>query len=460
MSHVIAERYTLTREIGRGGMGAVWLGHDNVLQRQVALKQVGLLPGSDRADVERVRREARVSAMMNHPNVVSVFDLVAEHGRHWLVMEYVDSETLADLVRRKRRLSPDEIAPIIAQTAQALAAAHDAGIVHRDVKPSNILLGRDGAVKLGDFGIARTSADPTLTQTGMVTGSPGYMAPEVASGRSAKPASDVWSLGATVFHALTGKPPYDTGENLMGALYRLVNDEPPRTDRAGWLAPLLLATMHRDPKGRWTAGQVATFLERGPAAVASAPKVPKSVPVPVAPTRVEPVVPVAAPADETQLLPAPGRRRWVAAAAAGVLLLGLVLAALLLDRDPEDTSPPSSSPTTTAPETQAPRPTAAGMEAFIRDYLTTVADDPALAWSQLTRDFQTASGGYRAYTAWWGGLKKATLQSVDANPADLKVSYDVRYDWEKGQGKGKLKRDDPTLELAFDGRDYLIAYED
>ena len=274
MPHVIAERYQLDREIGRGGMGAVWLGRDLVLERAVALKQVGLLPGAERADIERVRREARVSAMLNHPNVVGVFDLVSESERHWLVMEYVDCETLADRIRSGGSLSPDALAPIIAQAAQALAAAHAAGIVHRDVKPSNILVCADGSVKLGDFGIARTAGDSTLTQTGLVTGSPGYMAPEVASGRTAGAAADVWSIGATVFHALAGRPPYDTGEDLMAALYRLVNEDPPRTEMAGWMEPLLLATMHRDPAGRWTAAQVAAYLEHGPAMVPSGPPLP------------------------------------------------------------------------------------------------------------------------------------------------------------------------------------------
>lgn len=530
MPNVIAERYALVREVGRGGMGAVWLGHDQLLQRPVALKEVGLLPGSDRADVERVRREARVSAMLNHPNVVGIFDLVADNGRHWLVMEYVDGETLADRVRQQGQLSPDEIAPILAQTAQALAAAHEAGIVHRDVKPSNILLGRDGTVKLGDFGIARTAADPTLTQTGMVTGSPGYMAPEVAAGKNATPASDVWSLGATIFHALSGRPPYDTGENLMGALYRLVHEEPPRTDRAGWLNQALLATMHRDPDGRWTAQQVGAFLEQGPSAVGSAPPVPEAAPVPPAPAAPgspgsplpagspvpagspmpagsapagspgppgSPVPAGSAPAgqpgldhptlvqqtgpvpgaraggpatysgeaqlEETQLFAAPRRRSWMLAGAACVLLGGLLLAVLLLDGDPDDSTPPRAaggSPSTTVTSTPKARPTAAGMEAFVRDYLDTVARDPALAWSQLTSEFQDQSGSYQDYIDWWGGLKKATVKSIDANPDDLRVTYEVRYDWENDEEKGKLKQDQPTLELAFDGSGYLIAGEE
>lgn len=455
MPHVIAERYQLDREIGRGGMGAVWLGRDLVLERAVALKQVGLLPGSDRADVERVRREARVSAMLNHPNVVGVFDLVSEAERHWLVMEYVDCETLADRIRSEGSLSPDTLAPIIAQAAQALAAAHTAGIVHRDVKPSNILVCADGSVKLGDFGIARSSGDPTLTQTGLVTGSPGYMAPEVASGRTAGAAADVWSLGATVYHALVGRPPYDTGENLMAALYRLVNEDPPRTEVAGWMEPLLLATMHRDPAGRWTSAQVAAFLEHGQAMVPSGPPPagrPPSGPPPSGPP----------PDDATRVLPAPRRRVAAPLLAASLLLVGIVLAAWLLNRDP-GTSPGATpadsgrSPSTSAPAVQ--RPTTKGMETFVSNYLVTVVRDPVVAWTKLTSNFQTASGGYQKYIAWWGGLEKATVHSIEADPEDLTVTYDVRYDWAKGEGKGKLKKDETTLELTFADGQYLIDYE-
>jgi serine/threonine protein kinase len=205
---LIAGRYTLDREIGRGGMGAVWLGEDEVLGRPVALKRIGFGPGGDDLDLDRAEREARLAARLNHPHVVAVYDLVVEGDDRWLVMEYVAGATLAELVRRDGPLTPDQAAPLLRQAADALAAAHEAGIVHRDVKPSNILVTPDGQVKLSDFGIARAQADASLTQTGLVTGSPAYLAPEVASGQQATAASDVWSLGATTYHALSGRPPY------------------------------------------------------------------------------------------------------------------------------------------------------------------------------------------------------------------------------------------------------------
>ncbi|MDQ6641623.1 MAG: serine/threonine protein kinase, partial [Actinomycetota bacterium] len=261
---LIAGRYRLDREIGRGGMGTVWLAEDTVLGRLVAVKRIGAMPGATEADLERVRREARVSAMLSHEHVVGVFDLVAEADHHWLVMEYVESETLGQLVRRRGPLPVDEVAAVAAQAATALAAAHQAGIVHRDVKPSNLLVSATGHVKLGDFGIARAEADQALTQTGLVVGSPGYLAPELATGGKATSYSDMWALGATMFYAVEGRPPYEASENLIGALYRVVNEEPPWAEHAGWLAPMVHELMSRDPDSRWEAEEVKEFLEAGP----------------------------------------------------------------------------------------------------------------------------------------------------------------------------------------------------
>ena len=228
---MIAGRYRLERQIGRGGSGTVHLAIDEVLGRRVAIKRIGLIPGSDSAELERAEREARLAAALNHPNVVSVFDLVDEEDVRWLVMEYVDGQTLSERVRTSGALDATEAATLLAQTADALVEAHDHGIVHRDVKPSNIMIAH-GAAKLNDFGIARSEDDHSLTQTGLVTGSPAYLAPEVASGSSATPASDVWSLGATLYHAVTGKPQYDVGDNLIGALYKIVHEDPPRCSRS------------------------------------------------------------------------------------------------------------------------------------------------------------------------------------------------------------------------------------
>ena len=362
----IAGRYTLEREVGRGGMGAVWLGTDRVLGRQVALKRLGRPPGAGTTDFERAEREARLAARLNHPHVVAVFDLIEEGEEHWLVMEYVEGRTLSELVREDGALTPDEAAPLLRQAADALAAAHESGIVHRDVKPSNILVTAEGQVKLSDFGIARAEADASLTQTGLVTGSPAYLAPEVASGQMATAAADVWSLGATAYHALAGTPPYEVGDNLMGALYRIVHEEPPHLANAGWLGVLLDNTMTKDPADRWPMAEVRDFLAGGPVGaptyveradtrtVTVARDAPPPAPLPLAP---DPT-----PSDGTQVLaPAPppptpaAHRRGPSGAVIGVLLGLLVVLLFLLfawffgafdnqDDPTTDSSTPSSGP--------------------------------------------------------------------------------------------------------------------
>ena len=261
---MIAGRYSLEERIGRGGTGTVWRGRDEVLGRSVALKRIGLLPGDDHPDVARAEREARLSARLNHPHVVAVFDMVhdPETDEHWLVMEYVEGVTLSRLVHDRGPLSPDDAAPLLWQVADGLTAAHAEGITHRDVKPSNVLVDQDGNAKVLDFGIARVETDASLTRTGLMTGSPAYLAPEIASGNRGDSASDVWSLGATAFHVLAGRPPYEIGDHVLGALYRIVHDDPPRLPDAGWMAPFLEHTMVKDPAQRWSMEEAREFLAR------------------------------------------------------------------------------------------------------------------------------------------------------------------------------------------------------
>jgi serine/threonine protein kinase len=458
---LIAGRYTLDREIGRGGMGAVWLGLDEVLGRQVALKRVGMFPGGSTPDLERAEREARLAARLNHPHVVAVYDLVEDGDVQWLVMEYVDGVTLAELVRRDGALLPDQAAPVIGQAADALAAAHAAGIVHRDVKPSNILVSPNGQVKLSDFGIARAEADASLTQTGLVTGSPAYLAPEVASGQQATDASDVWSMGATLFHALAGHPPYEVGDNVLGALYRIVHEEPPRLTNAGWLAPLLLATMTREPAERWSMAQVRDFLASGPSASLPAP-VPSSAVVVPEPTRTQvmthgvPPVPPAAPATGSR------RRSGLVpglAVLAVVVAIGLIAWLMLSGDDPgtAQSGPPTRSAGSGASSgsTRTAGVTADGMENFVEDYLATVTTDTAAAWDELTPEFQTVSGNYGQYKKFWSDMQTADIVSSKADPDTLEFSYTVEYLHQDGQKTS----DDVTLQLEGTDGDYLISGE-
>ncbi len=468
---LIAGRYTLGREIGRGGMGAVWLGEDEVLGRPVALKRVGFGPGEDHLDLDRAEREARLAARLNHPHVVAVYDLVVEGDDRWLVMEYVAGATLAELVRRDGPLTPDQAAPLLRQAADALAAAHEAGIVHRDVKPSNILVTPDGQVKLSDFGIARAQADASLTQTGLVTGSPAYLAPEVASGQQASAASDVWSLGATMFHALTGRPPYDVGENVLGALYRIVHEEPPRLGAsAGWLAPVLLATMAQRSEDRWSMAHVRDFLEAGPAAPLPAPlprAVPVGVPTSAAPdpasTQVIAAVPPVSPAPPAAPPTTPRPRRRGAAlpllVLAIVVALGVIVVAWVLgnDDDPGAEPTPSSSPSgsTSAPPATTEGVTADGMENFMEDYLATVTSDPKAAWQRLTPQFQKESGGFGQYKKFWSGYQSADIVDFTADPATMTVTYTVEYLDQTGQ----KTTDKVTLHLEGTDGNFLIASE-
>jgi serine/threonine protein kinase len=457
---VIAGRYTLGREIGRGGAGTVHLARDEVLGRTVAIKRIGVMPGADSVDLARAGREARLAAALNHPHVVSVFDLVEDGDVHWLVMEYVDGRTLGEMVRSSGPLETTEAAGLLAQVADALTDAHDGGIVHRDVKPSNILI-TQGVAKLSDFGIARSADDASLTQTGLVTGSPAYLAPEVASGSSATPASDVWSLGATLYHAVTGRPPYEVGDNVIGALYKIVHEDPPRLPDDHPMAGLLAVMLTRDPEQRWPMRRVRdelVRLSRGQRSTAIAPA-----PAPAADDRtgVLPTTTVPAPP------PAPaGRRRGArlaVLAAVAVLAVAAVAAAYVwagrgtpeaLDDDPSSSPHTSETTTSSSPPLDA-EDTRRQMDAFITDYLATVTSDPRAAFELLTPEFQEASGGYEGYLGWWGTVRSATLTDIQSNPSDLTVGYTVDYVMKSG------RRDTDRIRLQLQRLDdsYLIAGE-
>jgi hypothetical protein len=261
---VIADRYTLRTELGRGGMGVVWRAEDRVIGRAVAVKEMRLGEGvtvEERAEFEqRIMREARTAGRLNDPAVVTVFDVVHDNGSVFIVMELVEAPTLAQLVRRSGPLSPQAVADIGRQVLSALEAAHTAGIVHRDVKPSNIMVGTNGRAKLTDFGIAQAADDPTLTKTGAVIGSPAYLAPERLSGMEASPASDLWSLGAVLYFAIEGQPAFerDTTAATLGAV---LNEVPYLTNAQGPLAAAVSGMLTAAPEGRLTAPQIRTLLK-------------------------------------------------------------------------------------------------------------------------------------------------------------------------------------------------------
>ncbi len=505
----IANRYRLVREVGRGGTSAVWLAEDTVLGREVALKRIGTLPGRSEADIDRVRREAHVSARLNHEHVVVVFDLVQEGDQHWLVMEYVESENLAERVTRLGALPPDDAAQLIRQAAIALAAAHAAGIVHRDVKPSNLLVTPAGTVKLSDFGIARLESDNVLTQTGLVVGSPAFLAPEVAGGSPATAASDMWSLGATVFHAVEGHPPISSDGNVMGLMYRIVHEEPPRPEHAGWLSPLVEHLMVRDPGARWDATRVEQFLDAGPDQASATRTLPAvaavAAPVSDEPASDEPVsdepvsdepVPAAPvpPTDEVPADPTPApaasegrdsRRTWLIVAAAVLAIALVAVAALLLTRgdgtsgsptaDPTRSGSPSETPSKTASESPSASPSesasesasaspseasspagsAEAMTGFVRDYLVTAPKDPRTTFGELTEKFQQESGGYDNYKGFWDTVESTRPDNMDADENAMTVSYDIAYTMKDGS----RRQGSSTLDLVKKGDSYLIDEE-
>jgi serine/threonine protein kinase len=252
----VAGRYVLVRTLGAGGMGTVWLARDLLLGRDVAIKEVT-------GQGERVLREARAAARIVHPNVVTVYDVVEHDDREWIVMQHVDSRTLADVIALDGPLSPARAAEIGLELLSALRAAHDSGVLHRDVKPGNVLLDAAGHAYLADFGIASAEGDSTLTSAGTLVGAPAYMAPERVRGLECGPESDFWSLGVTLYAAVEGIVPFDRTDPLA-TMTSVLTDPLPPPERAEWLAPLLTRLLDKDPLGRPSADEIFTALSGSP----------------------------------------------------------------------------------------------------------------------------------------------------------------------------------------------------
>ncbi|MGW2692016.1 protein kinase domain-containing protein [Streptomyces sp. NPDC001296] len=260
---LVAGRYRLLAVLGEGGMGTVWRALDEVLHREVAVKEVRPPVGLTVAQVERMytrlEREAWAAARISAPGVVTVHDVATDDGRPWIVMEFVRGRSLADVIGSEGALAPREAARIGAEVLAALRAAHGAGVLHRDVKPANVLLADDGRVVLTDFGIATVEGDSALTLTGEVVGSPEYLAPERALGRNPGPASDLWSLGALLYTAVQGRSPFRRTTPLA-TLRAVVDDELPPPHRAGPLVSVIEGLMRKDPDDRMPVEQAEQEL--------------------------------------------------------------------------------------------------------------------------------------------------------------------------------------------------------
>ncbi|MBV9920518.1 MAG: serine/threonine protein kinase [Pseudonocardia sp.] len=379
----LAGRYRLQELIGRGAMGEVWLAEDQLLHRTVAVKKLlaERATGDDPTHAERVMREARIAGRLSHPNAAAVHDLVVADGVPCVVMEYVKGQSLGARIRERGPLPPPEAARIIADVAGALAAAHAAGIVHRDVKPDNVLIAEDGTAKLVDFGIAKAGEDAGLTQTGMTIGTPSYIAPEVARGGVPAPSADIWSLGTTLYTAVEGHPPFGgSNEGALAVLSRVVSDPIPPPQHAGALTPTIMRMLDRDPNRRPSATSVRTLLNAAAGATGTGtdgatmvgiplttqtrvnvPGRGSTQPIPVMPPPVGPVGPPAVmprPLGYQQPPTPPQRQRsndallaTVAVIVVLIVVAGIVIALLVRNNG---SASPTTTPTVTPPTHSTP----------------------------------------------------------------------------------------------------------
>jgi eukaryotic-like serine/threonine-protein kinase len=274
---LVAERYRLREVAGRGGMGVVWLATDELLHRDVAVKEIVWPPQLSQAErdvlCQRALREARTAARLSHPGVIRVYDVVEDDGRPWIVMQLVRYPTLKDVVDQQGPLPPRRVARIGLGILDAIAAAHAAGVLHRDVKPGNVLLGPDDEVVLTDFGVAVADGSTGLTTSGVLIGSPAYMAPERARGEPATRAADMWSLGATLYTAVEGRPPFDR-PGALAVLTAVVSGQPDPPARAGPLWLLISGLLRKDPAKRLGVLETGRLLRQvvGSGASAAAPR--------------------------------------------------------------------------------------------------------------------------------------------------------------------------------------------
>lgn len=379
-------RYELESRIAIGGMGEVWEATDHVIGRTVAIKILKDEYMGDPGFLERFRAEARHAALVNHEGIASVFDYGEEDGSAFLVMELVPGEALSTILEREGSLSTDKTLDIVAQTAAALQAAHAAGLVHRDIKPGNLLITPDGRVKITDFGIARIADQVPLTATGQVMGTVQYLSPEQASGHPASPATDTYSLGIVAYESLAGKRPF-TGESQVAIAMAQINEQPaplPPTV-AQPVQNLVMAMIAKKPEERPASSaavsRAATALRRGDLTAAAAAVPAVAAGAAIADEMTQLLTPGGQTSATTRLMPAAGaatsllteehveetpvpekkkRSRWtwplVALIALLALILGVTLVSLLSNQDEPDAAPSQSAPSQSAPSPSAPTP--------------------------------------------------------------------------------------------------------
>ncbi len=461
---LIGGRYRIRSALGRGGMGTVWSCLDETLDRDVAVKEVGLLPGASVTDAARAYREARSSAALAHPHVVTVYDIVEEDERLWMVMEEVTGRSLSQMIDQNGPLDPATVAHIGAQIADGLAAAHAAGTIHRDVKPGNILVRDDGVAKISDFGIARIQGDPTLTHSGDLTGTPSYFSPEVARGEEPGRAADVWALGATLYAAVEGRPAYSTQQNPVAVLHQIATTDPSAPQRAGFLGEPLARMLDRDPASRWTMADAAHVLQRLSQEHRSSPTLAVSAPE---------AGPAAAPKPEGHEEPRPPRRRR-----GGLPLLGIAVVVLLLagaalwllssqgTTSSDGAAQPRPQDGSSSGSTQDSRPAsdasasasdapqggwdASAMEELVRDYYARAPGGNDAAWQMLGP--QEQAQGRESYDSFWQGIDRVEVQQASAHPSSHTVDVTLVYHRSDGTTSTERKREG----LVRAGDHYLV----
>ncbi len=445
----VAGRYRLTGRIGAGGMGVVWRAEDTRLRRIVAVKELLTRNGFDANSTRRVVREGRIAARLQHANVIALYDVVEDDGRPWLVMEYLPSRSLASLLAEHRTLPSDEVRRIGRQLAAGLAAAHAAGVVHRDVKPGNVLVTEFGTVKVTDFGTSRVVGEGTLTGSGLLVGTPAYLAPEVARGEEPGFPADVFGVGATLYTALEGTPPFGLDNNPIVLLHRAAEGKYAPAKNAGPLEPVLTRLLDPDPETRPSMAEAVRMLaeesddpltvfaaalpvaaatrvvlapappaEPTPADQALVEQAPVEQPsadvdqavveeAPVVPAPVEPSVDAPAVLSEPAVEPAGGRnrKRLVLLVAGLSVVLVVVVAVVLLNQTP---SGQTGTGGTTATTTAAEPPAADGNTPPTSGQETTSESPPTTTTSELPKP----AGPDQALTGYYGLL-----------PGDLQTGF-------------------------------------
>jgi eukaryotic-like serine/threonine-protein kinase len=421
-NRILSKRYRVEETLGEGGMARVYRGIDEVLGRPVAIKVLAERHAGDDKFVTRFRREAQAAAALNHPNVVSVFDTGDDEQAHYIVMEYVEGETLADLLRRERPLDPGLAARIAEEVATALQAAHDRQLVHRDVKPGNVMIDQEGRIKVMDFGIARAAADDALTQTGTVLGTAAYLSPEQARGDAVDARSDIYSLGCVLYEMLSGRAPF-TGDSAVSIAFRHVNDrpDPPSAHHPGIppeLESVTMRALEKDPARRYQSadefrealvGARAAGVDTGPMGAGGDTDL-----LPVA-ARADATTPITAEPTPPDLRRRAGFPSWLPLAliAAAVLAAAGILALTLAGDDERPRrgagrqgqgqgQPPPGEESPPAEETTPPPPAPVAPEealATLNDVLAAAVSDGSLTFDAADKIGEKATAANEKYLA-------------------------------------------------------------